>query len=360
MNIAFEPSDWNRIEQDYVGWWNHDLDRPLVQIEGQIVEPGTSLPSIPGFHSNYAPEVTADEIIRDVTAVLESKRFYGDAFPRWWLNFGPGILAGFLGARVHSVERTVWFEPPDTRTPGELSFPFRSDTYWWQRIVALTEAAVAAWGDQVQVSHTDLGGNLDVIASFRTTENLLLDLYDSPEEIGRLVSEVTAAWIDYYDRLDHIIRPRSRGTTPWAPIWSPDRTYMLQCDFAYMISPSMFERFVVPDIATCCQHLEHGFYHLDGPGQIPHIDLLLEIPRLRGIQWIPGDGNPPSERWIELLKRIIDGGMLCQLFVTAEGALEVVRNIGGKGFLLAVSDAMTQDEATAFLSELRQQDIGQN
>ena len=45
-------------------------------------------------------------------------------------------------------------------------------------------------------------------------------------------------------------RPICRGTDTWAPIWAPDRTYMLQSDFAYMISPSMFERFVVPDLVA--------------------------------------------------------------------------------------------------------------
>ena len=63
-----------------------------------------------------------------------------------------------------------------------------------------------------------------------------------------------------------------------------------------MISPAMFERFVMPDLVACCDHLDHGFYHLDGKGEIPHLDLLLSIPRLRGIQWIPGDGAAPARR----------------------------------------------------------------
>jgi len=132
---------------------------------------------------------------------------------------------------------------------------------------------------------------------------------------------------------------------------------MLQSDFAYMISPAMFERYVAPDLTACCDHIEHGFYHLDGPGQIQHMDLLLAIPRLRGIQWIPGDGNPPPDQWLGLLKRIIDGGKLCQVYVSAEGALRIVRNLGGKGFLLAVQDDMTAAEAAAFLDLLARDDI---
>ena len=66
---------------------------------------------------------------------------------------------------------------------------------------------------------------------------------------------------------------------------------MLQCDFSYMISPAMFERFVMPDLAACCDALDHGFYHLDGKGEIRHLEMLLSLERLRGIQWIPATGR---------------------------------------------------------------------
>jgi hypothetical protein len=139
---------------------------------------------------------------------------------------------------------------------------------------------------------------------------------------------------------------------------------MLQSDFAYMISPAMFERFVLPDLISCCDYLDHGFYHLDGKGQIRHLDLLLSIERLRGIQWIPGDGQPPPQEWLPLLKRIRDGGKLCQVFVSPEGARTIVSNLGGRGFLFVIqpvsgSDFQNPEEAQAFLRALALEDIMQ-
>jgi hypothetical protein len=55
-----------------------------------------------------------------------------------------------------------------------------------------------------------------------------------------------------------------------------------------MISPQMFERFVLPDLLACCEFLDYAFYHLDGKGQLPHLNMLLALERLRGIQWVPG------------------------------------------------------------------------
>ena len=294
----------------------------------------------------------ANEVIERYEPLLEAIRCYGDAFPRWWPNFGPGIVAGFLGAEVEPKRETVWFSSPQPVPISELSFEFDGKNIWWKRVKELTETAVQRWGDQAVVAHTDLGGNLDILASFRTTEQLLLDLSDSPEEVERLLNDITRLWLRYYDDLHAVISESGRGTTPWAPILSARRCYMLQCDFSYMISPKMFERFVMPDLSACCNALDHGFYHLDGEGQIRHLDLLLSLERLRGIQWVPGDGAAPPEEWLPLLKRIRDAGKLCQLSVTAEGALTIARELGGCGFALQILDLMGEEDAKDFLKAL--------
>jgi 5-methyltetrahydrofolate--homocysteine methyltransferase len=224
---------------------------------------------------------------------------------------------------------------------------------WWRRVLELTRRAVERWGSSIAVGHTDLGGNLDILASLLTSERLLFDVYDHPAEVMRLVNSLTRLWLRYYDELHALIAPAGRGTTPWAAIWSPARCYMLQSDFAYMISPRMFERFVLPDLAACCEELEHAFYHLDGVGQIAHLDMLLSLERLRGIQWIPGDGQPPPEDWLPLLKRIRDAGKLCQLYVSGEGARTIVRELGGRGFAFYILETMSRTEADSFLQEIQ-------
>jgi hypothetical protein len=117
---------------------------------------------------------------------------------------------------------------------------------------------------------------------------------------------------------------------------------------------------VLPDIEACCAALDHGFYHLDGKNQIPHLDMLLSLEHLRGIQWVPGDGAPPPEDWLPLLKRIVDAGKRCQIYVTPEGALKIVRALGGKGCALAVAPtrAWSPDEARDFVDHVLSEAMG--
>ena len=357
LDLHFGDADWERLTGDYAAWSAHALDRPLVQIVGHEHDPATRHVSVPKFHSNYGLDLPAEEVIRQVSSELEATGYYGDAYPRWFPNFGPGIVAGFLGARVQTVPDTVWFEPARLVPVSDLELAYQAGNAWWRRVQDLTRAATRAWADQVQVGHTDLGGNLDIVASFRTTQGLLYELVDEPEAIARLASQVTDLWLRYHDELTMIVESGSRGTTCWAPIWTTGRGYMLQCDFSYMISPQMFERFVLPDLMRCCDRLDQGFYHLDGAGQIAHLDLLLGIDRLRGIQWVPVAGAPPPEEWCGLLKRIIDAGKLCQLYVTAEGALKIVKTLGGRGFMLTITDEMSEAEATLFLECIGRSDV---
>jgi hypothetical protein len=119
-----------------------------------------------------------------------------------------------------------------------------------------------------------------------------------------------------------------------------------------MISPAMYERFALPGLARVSKTLEYPFYHLDGKNQIKHLDLLFSIPELKGIQWVPGEGQQPAEHWLPLLERIRKAGRNVQVLVSAEGARTIVRAMGGKGFAFEITDLLSPEEASALVKEL--------
>lgn len=348
-DVHFAEENWDRIERDYSAWWAGELERPLIYLTGTA--PEATIPEINSFIPNHPPELSAERICELFGQRLHLQRFYGDAFPHWFINFGAGVLAAFLGAKLNAQPLTVWFEPASEREMKDIHPVLDPESRWWRRVVELTQTACDYWDGQVAISHTDLGGTLDVLASLRGTQNLLMDLADTPDEVERAIREVSAAWRWCYDRLTEIIVAKCRGTAPWTVTWSPGRTYMLQCDFCYMISPAMFERFVLSDLATTCDFLDDAFYHLDGVGELPHLDMMLSIKSLKGVQWVPGAGNPPPAAWPDVLRRIRNAGKLCQVNGTPQEALAVIRELGGRGFQFVISGNFSAEEATAFLKE---------
>jgi 5-methyltetrahydrofolate--homocysteine methyltransferase len=180
-----------------------------------------------------------------------------------------------------------------------------------------------------------------------------MDLHDNPELIDSYLKKLTKIWIKIHEEFSMKILSHQQGTSSWAPMWAPGKMYILQSDFSYMISPEMFERFVLPDLRQCCDYLDYSFYHLDGRGQIPHLDLILDIENLDGVQWIPGEGSGEPQDYIDLLKKIIDAEKLCQVYVTPEGAIKIKQQIGSKGFVFhIVHDDIDNDSANELIKKL--------
>jgi len=330
MSIEFDGTRWSQVKEAAREWWAGRLKRPLIQIRLQDRDPQRPAPRHPfrNFTAQYPESITPEEIVDAWDYALSKTEYLGDAFPTTWPNFGPGIIAGFLGARVKPEEHTVWFEPAEMKPPADLNFTFNPDNSWFRRVHAICSAAQARWQGLVQVGMTDLGGNLDILASFRPGESLLLDLYDHPEDVKRLTWQAHDAWWRYFDELNAALRPLNPGYTAWAPIFSESSYYMLQCDFCYMIGPEMFDEFVKPELAASCRRLEHAFYHLDGPGQLPHLDSLLTITELKGVQWVPGAGQPDESHWPEVYRKIRNAGKLIQLVGGMAQLDAVARQLG--------------------------------
>lgn len=352
LNLHFPDNGWETVAQAWSDWWAGELKRALVVLE--CVEPqDESTPHYAStFWGNYGLENPADELLDLFVPRFQATHYLGDAFPRFWPNFGPGILAACAGARLYAVQDTTWFYPSFEGDITDLHVECIEGSVWWQRVMAVTQAAVKRWGKQLSIGFTDLGGNLDILAHLRGTQQLLLDLVDAPKEVDRLVGETNKLWLRCYEEL-YTLTSHGRGITCWGPCWSTSRGYLVQSDFAYMISPGMFERFVLPDISACCESLDYAFYHLDGVGQLPHLEMLLSLERLRGIQWVPGDGQPQAEKWLPLLKKIRQSGKLCQVYVSAQGALTILRELGGKGFVLAVNEFLSPPQGAALLDEIK-------
>jgi 5-methyltetrahydrofolate--homocysteine methyltransferase len=349
IGIRFTEHDWERIERDWSAWWAGELERPLVTIELTEPDPRHDWSQL----TKWGLETPVEQMLENAGRMLEATHWLGDAYPKWWVNYGPGTMAAFLGSAVHYRQDTTWFQPLEgLDLLTELHPTFDPENDWWKRVQEVTRTALECWGDQVLVGTTDIGGNLDILASLRGSQKLLVDLIDCPDEVDRLSRLITQLWLRYYDELYDLTAAARRGNACWGPVWSPGRGYMLQCDFSYMISPRMFRRFVMPDLEACCQSLDYAFYHLDGKGELPHLDQLLSVERLRGIQWQPGDGQPMAEAWPEVLQKIRAGGKLVQVFVTTRGALQIKKELGGKGYLLhIVNEQLTLEEAQAFLEE---------
>lgn len=347
MSIAFSNERWERVKHNSRQWWAGKLKRPLINIYVGGRAPGRMPPSLPGINraTLYDLSVPTDAVIDRWDYDLSCQEYMGDAFPCIWPDMGPGCVAAFMpNGAAEPRSDTVWFHPRQEQEIKDIHFEYDTHNVYLKRLKTVCRKAMSRWGGLVQVSMTDLGGNLDILSTFRPSEKLLLDLYDHPDEVKRLTWEAHRMWWQCCEEINRTLQPTNPGYTAWTQIYSDVPYYILQCDFCYMIGPEMFDEFVKPELAASCKRLGNAFYHLDGPGQLPHLDSLLTIKELKGVQWVPGAGQPDQPEWPDVYRRIRKAGKLIQLFGDIHVLEKVAAQIGSAEGIIFLGSAVPEDK----------------
>ena len=355
--MRYKP-DWEKTKLRYNEYWNmENHDRPLISITGRRNNAKESRLKVPENIREHWLDF--DYVIKRARESFENTYFGGEAYPNFCPNLGPDILGAILGCDLEFGEATSWpvHFLDDWRKYND--FNFDAGNIWWKRIKELTRLAVQdSKGDYV-VSITDLHAGLDALVSMRGPESLSMDLYDYPEEVKKANFQVLEVFKTVFDQLYDITGQNIEGSSNWMGIWHPDKWYVTSTDFICLISPEMFDEFVLPELVKEIEWLDASIFHLDGPGALKHLDRLLEIPKLKGIQWVYGAGQPTASHWLPVLKKIQDKGKLIQIIVMA-GELDIMLDeLEPEGvFYMVINDrpcsdgAFTEEEARSIINKV--------
>ena len=321
MSFRFNKN-FTDVINTYEQFWNRKLNRALIPVMITGYDPSRPKPNVNiddmnnwGFDQAMFGnrDISPADIVDIVDYGLSTIEYLGDYYPCFNLNFtGPGVLAAYLGADVKVIDRYVWFFGERDIDIRDLHFEYDPNNYWLNRTKDIIIEGKKAWGNDIVIGMPDLGGVIDVLVSFIRNEKLMLNLYDHPQEIKRLIDEIHDIWHRVYDELAEI-HSKGFAYTDWSSLLSKEPLYMLQCDFCYMIGTGMFDEFVKQELSDSCKKLSRGCYHLDGVGQLSHLDSLLEIENLKLVQWVPGAGTTPADNWNEPFDKILNSGKLLQM-----------------------------------------------
>lgn len=339
---GFWKEDWEGARQNWRDWWNRKgLVLWATAPRNQPWDPSTVQPIAP--EELEARWLDPEYRIRGGEYNLSRTYFGGDSFPYAYTCVGPGDLAPMLGSGWHFAPDTVWFSPcitdPDRHPP--LLLDRQSKAY--RAHLALIEKAVEAGQGRYLASIPDLVENVDILASLRDAETLMMEFIERPEWIHAKLEEINQAWFEVFDDFYAKAKDNDGGSVFGAfAIWGPGKTAKLQCDASAMFSPDMFREFVVPSMTEQCEWLDNALYHLDGEQAMCHLDALLEIEPLDAIEWTPvglsrGEtGGAP--RWYDLYRRILKGGKSVQaIHVKYDEVIPLLDAVGGKGMMIMTS-----------------------
>jgi len=309
--------DFEKTKQRYIEYWNKENhDRPIIWVTAP--------------REGYVPKaiLTQDRLVdkwTDTEYVIRSSRenfartyFGGEAFPILCPNLGPDIFGAILGCGLEFGEETSWAKHIIENWEDVKEFKFDPENKWWKKIKDMTiQITDDACGDYF-VGITDLHPGADGIVSLRGPENLCYDLLDHPGEVKKVNFELLEVYKTVLDELYKLTIKNQEGSTNWMGIWHWGKWYVASSDFSCMISSDMFDEFILPELKEEINYLDASMYHLDGPGALKHLDKLLQMQNLDGIQWVYSAGKPTAAYWISTLKKIQAAGKLIQVDIVPE------------------------------------------
>jgi len=317
----------SNIISNYKKFWDGSNTNPVVYItynkKGKSVsETGLVKPWMEGDHSwifsravIHAHSTGDMSVIKDALDIMEYELsmacYAGDGYPILHLNTGAGCVAAFISEFARFYNDTVWFEldePWDFDKILALKPDFCS-TFSDITLEAISQAAARFKGHAV-LSCLDLGGVSDVLASLRRTSGLLYDMSDSTGDVIASLDVIYHIWKNFLDKMCNILEPANKGLySSWAVVLSDEPYYPSQSDFSAMISPSSFDKIIWPSMSREFSIFDKTLFHLDGSGQIPHLDTLCSHPSLRIVQWIPEPMTRESDKaYFPLYENIIAHG----------------------------------------------------
>ncbi len=341
--------DWAEARERLCCWWAGDkTDRvvALVKSPRSGVMRRRTRDDLPDKYTNPAV------VFHNVDVSLESTFYGGEAIPGHWVYLGPVPLGGYLGCEMHFEANTVWQSRLYDSWDGIGPLKFDPSNRWYRLLCDLTRASLKRAHGDYFVSGQGFGCVSDVIANMWGSESTLMAMIENRDAVRSVIQELVDISKGLYDEVHAITSPHQDGSFDWLYLWAPGRLWTLQSDLCCMVSPRVFKDLILDELRQEAEHADFALYHLDGPGAIKHLDALLGIEALDGIQWVPGAGvsQDPLD-WIDLFHRVQAAGKKLLIYCPSERIRPLLERISKRNVCLGIN-CPDQSAAERVLSEL--------
>jgi len=351
MELETKP-DFAKVLERFEAWWDCQIiDRPVVTIEQRRRRPFVQ-PQ--GNHATLRDSrMDMEYAIETFAASIEGAVFPADRVPVFFPNVGPEVCSTIFGCELEFAETTSYSKPVVSSCREILQLSPNLENPYWNTIRRGTELSLQLGTGKWITGLTDLHTNGDLLASLRDPEGLCLDLADDVESVRAACDHVTKSFPLMFDDLWDRIRSAGQPCTTWTPVLHAGRSFVTSCDFICMISPEMFQRTILPSIVQEMRFLERNIFHLDGPGALKHLDALLELKELDGVQWVHGASQGPGARWIDVYRKVQAAGKCVQvLCCDVSDAQAIMEHIRPQGAWLDVGGSYEEQEIRDFLASV--------
>ncbi len=345
--------DYSQTKKRLLAFWEKEIiDRPLISVTAPKVFGANTSPFKTDMqfseeelrkHWEDAPTILDHNLKR-----LNNTYFGGDTLPIIFFNFGPSGHCAYYGSKPSYQPDTVWYEPVFNQEIDASKLVY--DDAPLNRQLKVAEYIYAQTKGEWFLSMPDNTGTIDAVATLVGAEDFLFALIEQPEEIKKAIKKVNEghkiSTLKFYKNLKKMA---DNGCMHgWMHLYATGVLQHMQCDTSVMLSPTMYEEFVLPELYEQMEWIEYPVYHFDGIEQIKHLDMLLSLKKLRAIQWTHVAGQPNPAQFLDVLKRIQIAGKNLIVMTPACDVSTLATHLSPKGLYIH-TEAQNVEEANSIV-----------
>jgi hypothetical protein len=349
--LKYKP-DWPDAQKRLTALWNHaGADRPCIAVTAPSGKPVSRPPAPSTPRQKW---LDPDWVRADIVASLESTWWGGEAVPSYLL-MGGWVLC--LGGTPHFELETIWFDTMDIDFSSPSPFRYSADDIWVEAYACLYEAAInlAGKNDFLVGSAGGLPAN-DLLSMLMGTGPFLMNLMDHPDWMREAIITGAREQVKICSQLRDRVRDRHDfwyGNSGWMPFWAPKPFISTQSDVSCMLSPDMFDQFIIPELEIYGKAFGALWYHLDGGNARQHLPRLLSLPYLRVVQYTPAPNEPPNgPAHLELYREIQAAGRIVHIQAPKEHVAPLLKNLD-PALLMLETNCASIAEGEALLKAAR-------
>lgn len=325
----------------YRSWLRREpTDRPLI---GLLWEP--DIPPLPDFIARVGLGqcVTLDDV--DPTIFLPAieswyaldRALCSDVIQPFTPAFGIPWVEAIAGSPILVHPGTLWAGPCLDDYADRPPIKFDPGNPWLRKLIEFTEALVATSNGRFPVALPQMRGPLDVLAALRTSEGMALDLIERPEAVRTVLGELTDLWIGIAEAVLEVIPPFAGGYCTRMKMWAPGRAVTPQNDASSLISPQMYEEYLLPLDRRIVSRFPYHSFHLHST-EHHQIDGLLTLENLTAIQLTLEHtlGGPSLEVTLPAAARVLQSKPLLLVALDVETAETCLAELPSAGLCLTI------------------------
>jgi len=330
-------SDWPEAAERLAALWQCGrLDRPCIAVTASS---GRDVPRPTPPEDPRGRWLDPEYLVADALARLENIWWGGEAVPSMLLQAGWMLC---LGGTPRFDQNTIWFETAEFDFDAPPAFAFDPTDPWVRRFEAAYLALAAAAGrDGFLVGQPCMLPASELLSMRMGTEAFLTALVDRPEWMARAIAQGARCQVAAREHFRRLLAGRHEfwyGNAGWMPFWTPQPHFATQSDVSCMLSPAMFDRFILPELELYGRRFGALWYHLDGRDARQHLPRLLSLPYVRVVQYTPAPCEPPNgPAHLELYRRIQAAGRIVHVELPRQNVEPLARELDPSLLMLATS-----------------------